>query len=175
MRGIAFQNVRAGVHHLRSDFMAEQIIALIRKEDFEAFRRILGKNLPDAYDDWSYLVTDRAHQIARNGHRAISVEVDPDEFAAHSAVKHEAGEYVREGFHHSNTAENYFSILKRGIVGVYHHVSEAHLQRYLAEFDFRYSNRSGLGVDDAMRADRILAAIEGKRLTYRRTREAAHA
>jgi hypothetical protein len=97
------------------------------------------------------------------------------EFAWHSAVDHHAGEYVRQGFHHSNTAENFFSILKRGINGVYHHVSEAHLQRYLAEFDFRYSNRSGLGVNDAMRADRALAAIEGKRLTYRRIGEAAHA
>ncbi len=97
------------------------------------------------------------------------------EFAAHSAVNHEAGEYVRDGFHHSNTVENFFSILKRGINGVYHHVSEAHLHRYLAEFDFRYSNRSGLGVSDAMRADEMLKGATGKRLTYRRTREGAYA
>jgi hypothetical protein len=97
------------------------------------------------------------------------------EFAWHSSVDHAAGEYVRMGFHHSNTVENYFSILKRGITGTFHHVSEAHLARYLAEFDFRYSNRSGLGVDDTERADRILLAIEGKRLTYRRSDEAAHA
>ncbi len=49
---------------------------------------------------------------------------------------------------HSNTVENFFSILKRGIYGVYQHVSEAHLQRYLTEFDFRYSNRSKLGIED---------------------------
>ncbi len=97
------------------------------------------------------------------------------EFAAHSSVNHQEGEYVRDGFRHSNTVENYFSILKRGITGVYHHVSEAHLHRYLAEFDFRYSNRDGLGVNDAMRADEMLRGATGKRLTYRRTREGAYA
>ena len=97
------------------------------------------------------------------------------EFAGHSAVDHSSGEYVREGRHHSNTVENYFSILKRGIVGTFHHVSEAHLSRYLDEFDFRYSNREGLGFSDEMRADMMLKASIGKRLTYRRTGESAHA
>jgi len=69
-------------------------------------------------------------------------------------------------------AENYFSILKRGIYGVYQHVSEAHLQRYLNEFDFRYNNRAGLGVSDGERAAKALKGIEGKRLTYRPTNEA---
>lgn len=72
----------------------------------------------------------------------------------------------------SNIISPFFSILKRGVTGTYHHVSEAHLQRYLAEFDFRYSNRMKLGVDDAMRADKALEGIKGKRLTYRRTNEA---
>jgi hypothetical protein len=89
-------------------------------------------------------------------------------------VDHGRGEYVR-GDAHSNTVEGFFSILKRGIVGTFHHVSEAHLGRYLAEFDFRYSNRSGLGVSDTMRTDRLLAEIDGKRLTYRRTSEGAYA
>jgi transposase-like protein len=88
------------------------------------------------------------------------------EFARHEMVDHGAEEYVR-GDAHTNTVEGYFSILKRGITGVYHHVSEAHLKRYLAEFDFRYSERAALGVDDAMRAERALKGIEGKRLTYR--------
>jgi transposase-like protein len=86
------------------------------------------------------------------------------EFAAHETVNHQI-EYVR-GEVHTNTAENYFSILKRGIDGVYHHVSEAHLPRYLAEFDFRYNNRSGHGVSDAERTRRALAGAEGKRLTF---------
>ena len=113
----------------------------------------------------SHLMTDGPKHYVNTG----------KEFAAHSSIDHVTGEYAREGFHHSNTVENYFSILKRGITGVYHHVSEAHLGRYLAEFDFRYSYRQGLGVSDAMRADEMLKATSGKRLTYRRTREAAYA
>jgi hypothetical protein len=64
---------------------------------------------------------------------------------------------------------------RRGVIGTFHHISEQHLHRYLAEFDFRYNNRSGLGVEDAERADKIMAGITGKRLTYRRTNEATHA
>jgi hypothetical protein len=71
---------------------------------------------------------------------------------------------------HTNTVESYFSIFKRGMKGVYQHCSEKHLHRYLAEFDFRYSNRIKLGVDDATRADIALKGIIGKRLTYRTTR-----
>ncbi len=93
-----------------------------------------------------------------------------DDFARHETVNHGADEYVR-GDAHTNTVEGYFSILKRGITGTYHHVSEQHLQRYLAEFDFRYSNRSALGVEDVERTVRALAGIKGKRLTYRRARE----
>ena len=95
------------------------------------------------------------------------------EFEAHGTVNHSSGEYVRKaegvkaGFYHTNTVENYFSILKRGIYGVYHHVSEAHLHRYLAEFDFRYNARARLGIDDTGRAARVLKGAEGKRLMYR--------
>lgn len=113
----------------------------------------------------SHLMTDGAKFYVRPG----------EEFAAHSSVDHARGEYARGGFHHSNTVENYFSILKRGIIGTFHHVSEAHLKRYLAEFDFRYSNRSGLGINDAMRTDEMLRGIGGKRLTYRRIGEACYA
>jgi transposase-like protein len=86
------------------------------------------------------------------------------EYATHLTVDHNF-EYVR-GDAHTNTAENYFSILKRGINGTYHHVSEAHLPRYLAEFDFRYNNRSGNGVTDAERTRLALAGVVGRRLTY---------
>jgi transposase-like protein len=96
------------------------------------------------------------------------------EFARHEMVDHGAGEYVR-GDAHSNTVEGYFATLKRGITGVYHHVSEAHLKRYLAEFDFRYNERSALGVEDTERMAKAVKGIEGKRLTYRRTDETAHA
>jgi hypothetical protein len=90
-------------------------------------------------------------------------------FASHGAVKHSANEYVR-GHVHTNTVEGFFSILKRGVYGVYQHVSEAHLHRYLAEFDFRYSNRERLGVNDTSRASIALQGAKGKRLTYETTR-----
>jgi len=116
-------------------------------------------------DRASHLMTDGARMYPAVGR----------EFAAHSAVDHSAGEYVRQGHHHSNTVENYFSILKRGVIGTYHHVSPAHLSRYLSEFDFRYNNRADLGVSDAMRTDEMLKATTGKRLTYRRPNEGANA
>jgi hypothetical protein len=70
---------------------------------------------------------------------------------------------------HTNTVEGYFSVFKRGMRGVYQWCSEKHLHRYLAEFDFRYSNREALGVNDTARADRALQGVVGKRLTYRTT------
>jgi transposase-like protein len=90
------------------------------------------------------------------------------QFAKHETVKHREDEYVR-GDAHTNTAEGFFSIFKRGMQGVYQHCHEKHLHRYLAEFDFRYSNRVRLGVDDAERTARALKGIVGKRLTYRTT------
>ena len=90
------------------------------------------------------------------------------EFSGHGTVNHSAEEYVRATFWHTNTVENYFSILKRGIIGTYHHVSETHLHRYAAEFDFRYNYRVGLGFSDMERTEIAAAGIYGKRLTYRR-------
>jgi transposase-like protein len=91
------------------------------------------------------------------------------EFAVHETTNHSAGEYARPGGIHSNTVEAYFGLLKRGLYGTYHHVSEAHLQRYLQEFDFRYTNRTAQGVNDTERAIKALGQIQGKRLTYRQT------
>ncbi len=88
------------------------------------------------------------------------------DFPAHESVNHKAEEWVR-GSAHTNTVENYFSIFKRGMKGVYQHCSEKHLHRYLAEFDFRYSNRSRLGIEDEARTERALKGIAGRRLTYR--------
>ena len=89
-------------------------------------------------------------------------------FAKQSRVHHGIGEYGR-GSVHTNTIEGFFSIFKRGMRGIYQHCSEKHLHRYLAEFDFRYSNRQALGVNDGDRADILLRGIVGKRLTYERT------
>jgi hypothetical protein len=86
-------------------------------------------------------------------------------FAGHGTVKHSADEYVRTGgFHHTNTVESFFALLKRAVYGQFHHVSEAHLHRYLAEADFKYNTRSE---DDADRTDALLRGIKGKRLLYR--------
>ena len=92
-------------------------------------------------------------------------------FAKHESVNHSAGEYGR-GETTTNTVEGFFGVFKRGMTGVYQHCGEDHLQAYLNEFDFRYSNRSGLGVDDTERAVRAVKGAHGKRLTYKQPRVA---
>lgn len=108
----------------------------------------------------SVLITDD-----HSGYKPVGAE-----YRLHAAVAHSRGEYVRDGIIHSNTAENFFSIFKRGVIGTYHHLSQAHLARYTAEFDFRYNTRKDT---DFERADIALKGIEGKRLTYRRTGQIA--
>lgn len=94
------------------------------------------------------------------------------EFAAHVAVNHSAGEYVsKDGKSHINTAEAFFAILKRGVMGSFHSVSEQHLQRYVDEFAFRWNARSALGVEDAERARLMVKGAVGKRLKYRNPSE----
>jgi transposase-like protein len=89
-------------------------------------------------------------------------------FRSHDTVNHTSGEYGR-GIVHTNTIEGFFSLLKRGLIGTFHHVGEQHLQRYVSEFDFRYNSREKLGIDDEQRTTMALKGISGKRLTYRRT------
>lgn len=98
-------------------------------------------------------------------------------FAAHGVVNHRREEYVSkvDPSLHTNTVEGFFSIFKRGMRGVYQHASKKHLHRYVAEFDFRYSNRIATGCDDTMRAERALQGVVGKRLTYRRSNGGAEA
>jgi transposase-like protein len=95
------------------------------------------------------------------------------EYAAHGRTDHASGEYVRDdGFIHSNTAESYFAILKRGVYGSFHSISEAHMHRYLVEFDYRYSTRKW---SDVERAEELLRGAKGKRLMYRQPEGAAYA
>ena len=114
-------------------------------------------------DTQSRLMTDELRAYRGIGRR----------FAGHDAVDHGEEEWARtlaDGIKaHTNTVEGFFSLLKRGLYGCYFHVSEAHLHRYLAEFDFRCSNRERLGVNDADRALRALTGSKGKRLTYQTT------
>jgi transposase-like protein len=107
----------------------------------------------------AHLMTDEATRFWNIG----------KEFAQHSRVNHAEGEYSRGNGVTTNTVEGFFSVLKRGLNGTYQHVSEAHLQRYVTEFSFRYNNRSAVGVSDQERAEIALKQIGGKRLTYRRT------
>ncbi len=108
----------------------------------------------------SALMTDQGGQYFQVG----------KEFARHEAVNHGADEYVR-GDAHTNTAECRFSLMKRAVFGTHHSISEAHLQRYLAEWDFKWNTRK---ITDGERAAIALKGIEGKRLTYRRPNEAAY-
>ena len=111
----------------------------------------------------AYVMTDEAARYKKLG----------DHFAKHDSVDHSREEYayrdrVTNVVVSTNTIEGYYSIFKRGMQGIYQHCAEKHLHRYLAEFDFRYSNRSALGVEDVQRVSKIAAGISGKRLTYRR-------
>ena len=116
----------------------------------------------------SHIMTDEASRFANLDKR----------FAKHDSVDHSRDEYAYKDrvsgvTISTNTVEGYFSIFKRGMTGVYQHCAEKHLHRYLAEFDFRYSNRSALKVEDYERAEKLAAGIVGKRLTYRRIGETA--
>jgi transposase-like protein len=145
----------------------EAVIALVERDgkvrshhvasvNAKTLRPILAKQIDAA----THIMTDEA----------VVYPAVTGGFAGHSTVNHSIEEYVRGGgFIHTNTVEGYFSIFKRGVYGTFHHVSEQHLKRYLAEFDFRYNERIALGVTDAMRFDRAIPGIVGKRLTYRRT------
>jgi hypothetical protein len=126
-------------------------------------------------------VTGKTLKPILNKHVAKNADLVTDDFTvyrsiardyAHATVNHSAKEYVR-GDVHTNTVEGFFSILKRGLIGTYHHVSEAHLQRYVTEFDFRYNHRTAQGFTDDQRANVVLKEIAGKRLTYPRTNATA--
>jgi transposase-like protein len=111
----------------------------------------------------SHVMSDEANRYSKIG----------GEFAKHDVVDHSRGEYGYTDREtgakiNTNTIEGYYSIFKRGMKGVYQHCSEKHLHRYLAEFDFRYSNRSARGIEDKERAELLAKGIVGKRLTYRR-------
>ena len=112
----------------------------------------------------TYIMTDEAGQYASLGKH----------FMGHEFTQHGQGEYVSKERPdvHSNTVEGFYSVFKRGMKGVYQHCSEKHLHRYVAEFDFRYSNRVKLGVDDKARTLMALRGIVGKRLTYRHSQRA---
>jgi transposase-like protein len=118
--------------------------------------RGVGRHLRQNIDKQSRLVTDKA-----------SYYIHPP-VAAHETVDHSKFEWARDDVH-VNTLEGFFSIVKRGLIGVYQHVDKKHLDRYLAEFDFRQNTRARLGIDDVERAAIAVRSAKGKRLTYETT------
>ena len=138
------------------------VVALVERDGRARSFHVANVNAKDLrglivtnVDRASHLMTDEAPVYTRVGR----------EFNGHSSVNHSAKEYVTTGgFKHSNTVENFFSIFKRGIIGTYHHLSEAHLGRYCREFDMRYNSRD---MNDAERAAEIVKGFVGRRLTYR--------
>ena len=146
---------------------AHKILALVERDGTTRSYHVPSVNattlkpiLQAQIDPHTHLMTDGASHYKQVG----------KEFMAHEAVNHSQGEYARKSkvagvTAHTNTVESFFGLLKRGLVGTYHHVSESHLQRYCTEFDFRFSHRK---TTDAERADQALKQIGGKRLTYRR-------
>ena len=152
--------------HLSPVHGKQAVVSLVEREGkVRSFHvaNVTGATLRTALvtnvDRYSYLMTDE-----HSGYRNVGKE-----FGKHGVVTHSKGEYAR-GAVHTNTVEGFFSLLKRGIVGVYHHVSEAHLHRYTSEFDFRYNTRK---LSDFERSDESLLGAIGKRLTYRRTAQSA--
>jgi transposase-like protein len=125
--------------------------------------KTLHQTIGKAADRRSHLVTDELRSYEPLGRQ----------FAGHSTVNHSANEYAADGgFAHINTAEARFSLMKRAVFGTHHSISEAHLSRYLNEWDFKWNTRK---LSDGERAALALKGIEGKRLTYRRTDESTHA
>ncbi len=120
--------------------------------------RGIGPRLYKHLDKRSRLVSDSAPVFKFTG------------AASHEAVDHSKFEWARDDVH-TNTLEGFFSVFKRGIIGVYQHVDSKHFDRYLAEFDFRMNNRAKLGIDDRRRTEIALQGVKGKRLTYETTQK----
>ena len=144
------------------------IMTLIDRDTDRAYSQVITKF--DAMTAGDLLSVAMSPKARLNTDEAAAYRPLGAWFVSHDTVNHRAEEYARyeNGYMVStNTVEGYFSVFKRGMKGVYQHCSEKHLHRYLAEFDFRYSNRVALGVDDKARATLALQGVVGKRLTYR--------
>jgi transposase-like protein len=161
---------KKGVKPQRTGFQHKmKVLALIDRNSGAARSYVLpdvsaksiGPILAENLSREAFLMTDEARV-----YRSLAYA-----FSGHGSVNHLGGEYVDpwKPHLHTNTVEGFFSIFKRGMRGIYQHCAEKHLHRYLAEFDFRYSNRQALGCNDADRADRLLTGVIGKRLTYQTT------
>ncbi|MES1987599.1 MAG: IS1595 family transposase [Pseudomonadota bacterium] len=147
---------RGGAHKMKIlslvDRAGEKRSFHVTEVNAETLRPIMQKHI----DEKARLMTDEARVYRKIG----------KDFASHESVNHSSNEYAR-GDVTTNTVESSFAILKRGLYGIFHSVSEKHLQRYATEFDFRWNHRAKMGFNDTQRADEILKNIAGKRLTYK--------
>lgn len=160
------QKAGGGSHKLKVLTLVDRDTGRARSVTFDNFRKEeVGPIVRNNIAREAVLMTDEAGM-----YRGLATM-----HGGHKIVTHGKGEYVNrdDATIHTNTIEGYFSIFKRGMKGVYQHCGKQHLHRYLAEFDFRYSNRVAHGVDDAMRANLALKGIAGRRLFYRRPNFAA--
>lgn len=153
---------KKNVHNGKPEPKKKPVVALVERDG-----RLKARHVPNVdasnirevlkgVDRKSHLMTDDS---------LIYYWIGPT-FANHDAVNHSADEYVR-GAAHVNTAESFFALVKRGVYGTYHAVSEKHLQRYINEAAFKWNNRSKVGVEDHERANRAIKGASGKRLMYR--------
>lgn len=156
---------KKNVHKGKPEPKKHAVVALVERDGkmrashvADVTAKTLRETLVTQASRKSYLMTDEAPAYKGIG----------KEFDGHGSVNHSADEYVRGMFWHTNTAESFFAILKRGVYGTFHSVSEQHLQRYADEFAFRWNTREKLGFDDFDRASILLKGATGKRLTYRR-------
>jgi transposase-like protein len=157
-------------HAGRGPVGKQAVFSLVERDGYVRSRHVAdvtAKTLREAIvtqaDRKSYLMTDEAAVYTKLGR----------EFSGHGTVNHGAEEYVRTGgFHHTNTVEGFFALLKRAVYGQFHNVSAAHLHRYLSEADFKYNHRT---ISDAERADELLRGAKGKRLMYRQPDQAPNA
>jgi transposase-like protein len=165
---------RKGRPYLKQGKIAEKRVIFALVERGGAARavhmpQVTAKNIRDV------LVTKASRKSRLHTDESRLYDVTGTEFAKHETVNHSAKEYARgkgDDLVTTNSVEGFFGIFERGLTGIYQHCGEQHLQRYLDEFSFRYSNRVKLGVEDAQRAVLALQGAEGKRLTWRPANEA---
>jgi transposase-like protein len=156
-------------HYRKGHSQKASVVALVEPSTGRAVA-VHMKSTANAEDVRELLVThaNRKSELHTDQSR-LYTEVGK-EFASHKTVEHGwngQGEYVGPDGQTTNNVENFFGVFKKGMVGTYHFCGEQHLQKYLNEFAFRYTNRSGIGVNDVARAAKVLKGAEGKRLTYR--------
>ena len=156
-------------HYRKGHSQKASVVALVEPSTGRAIA-VHMKTTANAEDVRELLVThaNRKSELHTDQSR-LYIEVGK-EFASHKTVEHGwngQGEYVGKDGQTTNNVENFFGVFKKGMVGTYHFCGEQHLQKYLNEFAFRYTNRSGVGVNDVARAAKVLKGAEGKRLTYR--------